>query len=63
MGILVTVHNWPMCHMTPYVSDFIPVSLEDMNKHNKVANGHHVTAGGKGQVWIKCATITDILSL
>ena len=30
--------NWildsgAMCHMTPEVSDFIPISLEDTNKH------------------------------
>ena len=32
------------CHMTPEVSDFISGSLEDTDKHIKVAGGHHVTA-------------------
>ena len=30
------------CHMTPEVSDFIPVLLEDTYKHIDVAVGHHV---------------------
>ena len=38
------------CHMTPEVSDFIPVLLEDTDKYIEVANGHHITAGKKGQV-------------
>ena len=38
------------CHMTPDVSDFIPVSLEDTDKHIEVADGHHVTEKQKGQV-------------
>ena len=41
-----------MCHMTPQVSDFIPVSLEDTEKYIEVADGHHVTAKQKGQVII-----------
>ena len=41
------------CHMTPEVSDFIPGSLEDTDKHIEVADGHHVTAKQKGQVQIK----------
>ena len=32
-------------HMTPEVLDFIPGSLEDMDKNIEVADGHHVTAG------------------
>ena len=28
--------------MTLEVSDFIPGSLDDMDKHIEVANGHHV---------------------
>ena len=41
--------NWILdsgaaCHMTPQVSDFIPFSLEDTDKHIEVANGHHVIA-------------------
>ena len=31
-------------HMTPEVSDFIPVSLEDTDKYIEVADRHHVTA-------------------
>ena len=34
-------------HMTPQVSDFIPGSLEDTDKHIEVADGHHVTAKQK----------------
>ena len=29
--------------MTPQVSDFIPVSLEDTDKHIEVLDGHYVT--------------------
>ena len=29
--------------MTPQVYDFIPGSLEDMDKYIKVSDGHHVT--------------------
>ena len=44
--------NWILdsgatCHMTPEVSDFIPGSLEDTDKHIEFADGHHVTAGKK----------------
>ena len=28
----------PTCHMTPQVSDFIPGSLEDTDKHIEVAD-------------------------
>ena len=50
--------NWNLdsgatCHMTPEVSDFIPSSLEDRDKHIEVADGHHVTEKQKGQVQIK----------
>ena len=50
--------NWildygAMYHMTPEVSDFIPVSLENTDKHIEVADGHHVTDKQKGQVRIK----------
>ena len=41
------------CHMTPEVSDLIPGSLEDTDKHIEVADGHHVTAKQKVQVQIK----------
>ena len=37
------------CHMTPQVSDVIPGSLEDTDKHIEVADGHHFTAKQKGQ--------------
>ena len=44
--------NWildsgAMCHMTPHVLDFIPVSLEDTDKHIEVVDKHHVTAKQK----------------
>ena len=50
--------NWildsgSMCHMKPQVSDFIPGSLEDTDKHIEVAYGYHFTAKQKGQVRIK----------
>ena len=50
--------NWILdsgatCHMTPEVSDFIPGSLEDTDKHIEVADGHHVTEKQKGRVQIK----------
>ena len=50
--------NWILdfgatCHMTPKVSDFIRVSLEDTDKNIEVADGHHVTIKQKGQVQIK----------
>ena len=39
--------------MTPEVTDFIPGSLEDMDKFIEVADGHHVTAKQKGSVRIQ----------
>ena len=39
--------------MTPQVLDFIPGSLEDTDKHIKVTDGYHVTAGEKVQEQIK----------
>ena len=39
--------------MTSEVSDFIPWSLEDTDKHIEVADGHNVTVKQKGQAWIK----------
>ena len=44
--------NWILdsgatCHMTPEVTDFIPVSLEDTDKSIEVADGNHVTAKQK----------------
>ena len=41
------------CHMTPEVSDFIPGSLENMDKHIEVVDRHLVKAKQKGQVRIK----------
>ena len=50
--------NWILdsgatCHMTPEVTDFIPVSLEDTDKFIKITDGHHVTAKQKGLVRIQ----------
>ena len=39
-----------MFHVTPEVSDFIPGSLEDTDKHIEVTGRHRVTAKQKGQV-------------
>ena len=39
--------------MIPQVSNFIPGSLEYMDKHIEVADGHHVTAKQTLQVQIK----------
>ena len=39
--------------MTPEVSDFIPVPLEDTDGHIEVLDGHHVTAKQNGRVRIK----------
>ena len=38
------------CHMTPEVTDFIPGSLDDMNKYIEVTDGNHVTAKQKGRL-------------
>ena len=47
-GDSLQLTNWILnsgatCHMTTEVSDFIPCSLEDQDKHIEVAYGHHVT--------------------
>ena len=52
------LNNWildsgAMCHMTREITDFIPGSLEDMDKFIEVADGHHVTAEKKGSVQIQ----------
>ena len=39
--------------MKPQVSYFIPISLEDTDKHIEVEDGHHVTAKQKRKVQIK----------
>ena len=49
--------NWILysgatCNMTPQVSDFIPGSLEDTDKHSEVADINHVMVKQKGQVKI-----------
>ena len=68
--------NWILdtgakCHMTPEVSDFIPGSLENTDRHIEVAVRHHVPAKQKGQVQIKMcynnrdtfiATLHNVLS-
>ena len=46
--------NWVLdsgatCHMTPEVSDFIPGSLKNTDKHIEVSDGHHVMEKQKGQ--------------
>ena len=50
--------NWILdsgatCHMTPKVSDFIPVTLEDTDKYIEVSDKHHITEKPKGQVRIQ----------
>ena len=50
--------NWILdsgatCYMTPDVSDFIPGSLQDMDKYTEIADRHHVTEKQKGQVRIQ----------
>ena len=57
-GDSLLLTNWILylvatCHMTPEVSDFIPVTLDDTDKYIEVANGYHVTAKQKRQVRIK----------
>ena len=57
-GDSLQLTNWILyygatCHKTPYVSDFIPSSIEDTDKNIEVADGHHITAKRKGQVQIK----------
>ena len=41
------------CHMTPQVSYFIPLLLEDTDKYIGFADGHQVTAKKNRQVQIK----------
>ena len=60
--------NWILdseatCHTTPEVSDFIPGSLEDTDKHIEFADGHHVTAKQKGQAQIKMCNNNGDLSI
>ena len=42
-----------MFHMTPEVLDFIPVLLDDTEKHIGVADRHHTMAIQKEQAKIK----------
>ena len=44
------------------VSDFIPGSLKDTDKHIDVTNRHHMTAKKKDKYKKKCSTIMEILS-
>ena len=51
-GESLQLTNWILdsgatCHMTPQVTDFIPVSLEDTYKHIEVADEHQVTVKQK----------------
>ena len=48
-----TFDSGATCHMTPEVSYFIPGLIEDTDKYIEVAEGYHVTAGGKEKVQIK----------
>ena len=41
------------CHITPYVSDFIPGSSEDTDENIEVADRNHIIEKQKGQVRIK----------
>ena len=43
------LYSGATCHMLPQVSGFIPVFLEDMDKHIEVADGHYVKERKKGQ--------------
>ena len=57
-GDSLQLTNWildsgVMCHMKPQVSDFIPGSLEYMDKYIEVTDGHYVTAKKKVQVQIR----------
>ena len=50
--------NWILyygatCHITPEVSNCISGSLEDIDKHIEVAEGHHVMAKQIGKVQIQ----------
>ena len=54
-GESLQLTNWILysgttCHMTPQISDFIPMSLEDTDKYIEVADGNYVTTKQKGQV-------------
>ena len=63
-GDSLQLTNWILelgetCNMTPEILDFIAGTLEAKDRYIEVADGHHVTAKQKGQVRIKCATITE----
>ena len=67
-GDSLQLTNWILdsgatCHMMPEVSVFILVLLKDTDKHIEVRDEHHIAAKQKGQVQMKCATITEILLL
>ena len=51
-GDSLQLNNWILysgatCYMAPQVSDFIPCSLEDMDKYIEVADGHYIIAKQK----------------
>ena len=57
-GEILQQTNWILnseaaCHMTPYIQDFIPHSLEDTYKRIGVADRYNVTEKQKGKVRIK----------
>ena len=57
-GDSLLLTNWILisgatCHMTPEVTDFVPLSLEDTDKFIEVADGHHVTEKQKVSVRIQ----------
>ena len=65
-GDIFQLINWvldsgAMCHVIIHVSDFFPGSFEEKDKYIEVTYGHHVTEKLKGQMLIKCVTITKIL--
>ena len=47
------LHSGETCHITPQVSDLIPGSLEDTDRHIEVVDGHRVIVKKKGQVGMK----------
>ena len=48
-GDRLQMTNWILdsgatCHMTPDISDFVPLSLVETDKYNEVAYVHYITA-------------------
>ena len=53
LGDNLKLINWNLdsgmtCHMTPYISGFIPGSLGEADKYIKAVDGHFVTAKQTG---------------